>query len=220
VFANQMLLRDLMRGCEKGEIADPAKARAGIVEVLASSGQQADAADALLATLQSEFAKIKAALAPPAPTKPGEAPAPPPPPPENVVVVEQAVLQASAAAMVPAEKTKDAFVAPQKVEVEAAPVDTVAKYEAMPLGSWIDLVAEDGKITSAKVSFISPISGKRILSNRRGQRCLCASVQELAAMEANGQIKPRHSDSAFENALGKVGKRLESDAKKPDPVAA
>ena len=84
----------------------------------------------------------------------------------------------------------------------------------MPLGSWIDLVAEDGKITSAKVSFISPISGKRILSNRRGQRVLCASVQELAAMEGNGQIKPRHADTAFENALGAVGKRLESSVKK------
>ena len=54
----------------------------------------------------------------------------------------------------------------------------------------------------------SPISGKRILSNRRGQRCLCASVQELAAMEAGGQIKPRHSAHAFENALGTVGQRL------------
>ena len=86
-------------------------------------------------------------------------------------------------------------------------------------GHWIDLVAEDGKITSAKISFISPISGKRILSNRRGQRCLCASVQELAAMEAGGQIKPRHSNNAFENAMGTVGKKLEAGAKK-DPVPA
>jgi hypothetical protein len=83
----------------------------------------------------------------------------------------------------------------------------------MPLGTWIDLVdEEDGKITAAKISFISPISGKRILSNRRGQRCLCASVQELAAMEASGQIKPRHSERAFENAMGAVQTKLAPQA--------
>ena len=69
------------------------------------------------------------------------------------------------------------------------------------------------------ISFISPISGKRILSNRRGQRLLCASVQELAAMEAEGDIKPRHSDKAFDNALGVVGKRLEAQ-RAPTPAPA
>jgi hypothetical protein len=210
VFANQVIVRDLLKASEKNEIADAAKLQAGIAEVLASSGQSAEGAATLIKQLAEEFAKAKAALAPPPPVKPGEAPAPPPPP-ANVVVVEQAVLQASAAAIVPVEKVKDAFVAPKAAEVEL-PVDAVAKYEAMPIGHWIDLVAEDGKITSAKVSFISPISGKRILSNRRGQRCLCASVQELAAMEASGQIKPRHSDRAFENALGTVHSKLAPQA--------
>ena len=218
VFANQVLLRDLLKGSEKGELADVAKVQAGVAEVLESSGQSADAAAALVRTFIDEFAKARPAP-PPAPAKPGEAPAPPPPPPANTVVVEQAVLKASAAAIVPAEKTKDAFVAPKAVAVEL-PQDAVAKYEAMPLGTWIDLVAEDGKINTARISFISPISGKRILSNRRGQRILCASVQELAAMEGSGQIKPRMADSAFENALGKVGKRLESDTRKPEPVPA
>jgi hypothetical protein len=164
------------------------------------------------------FANITAAMAPPPPAKPGEAPAPPPPPPANTVVVEQAVLQASAAAIVPADKTKDAFVAPKVVEAEVE-VDTVAKYESMLIGHWIDLVAEGGKITSARISFISPISGKRILSNRRGQRILCASVQELAKMEADGQIKPRHSDQAFENALGAVHKKLAPQAAAPASAA-
>jgi hypothetical protein len=211
VFANQVVVRDLLKASEKNEIADAAKLQAGIAEVLASSGQSAEGAATLVKQLEEEFARAKAALAPPPPAKPGEAPAPPPPP-ANVVVVEQAVLKASAAAIVPAEKTKDAFVAPKPVEAELA-VDVVAKYEAMPLGTWIDLVdEEDGKITAAKISFISPISGKRILSNRRGQRCLCASVQELAAMEASGQIKPRHSERAFENAMGAVQTKLAPQA--------
>jgi hypothetical protein len=122
------------------------------------------------------------------------------------------VLASSAAAIVPSAPVVDAFAAPAPAVVEAAavPVDMVARYEAMPLGTWIDLVGDDGRVTSASISFISPISGKRILSNRRGQRLLCASVQELAAMEAAGDIKPRHSDKAFDHALGVVGKRLQS----------
>jgi hypothetical protein len=218
VFANQVVVRDLLKACEKGEIADADKLQAGVAEALASSGQASDAAVSLMKSFAEEFAKIKAAMAPPPPAKPGEAPAPPPPPPANTVVVEQAVLQASAAAIVPADKTKDAFVAPKVVEAEVE-VDTVAKYESMLIGHWIDLVAEGGKITSARISFISPISGKRILSNRRGQRILCASVQELAKMEADGQIKPRHSDQAFENALGAVHKKLAPQAAAPASAA-
>jgi len=206
VFANQVLLRDLLLGCERGEIPNAEKVQAGVVEVLQSSGQGAEAATTLMQQFAEAFKQANAAAAP---AKPGEAP----PPPPDTVVVEQAVLAASAAAIVPAEKVKDAFIAPQEVAAAPPPVDAVAKYEAMPLGTWIDLVGEGGKITSAKISFISPISGKRILSNRRGQRCLCASVQELAAMESSGQIKPRHSDHAFENALGSVSKKLESAAK-------
>jgi hypothetical protein len=215
VFANQVLLRELLQGCERGEIADPAKVQAGVAEVLQSSGQDAESATALMQQFAEAFRQAHAAATP---AKPGEAP---PPPAPDVVVVEQARLEASAAAIVPAEKTKDAFIAPQAVAAVELPVDAVAKYEAMPLGTWIDLVGEGGKITSAKISFISPISGKRILSNRRGQRCLCASVDELAAMEAGGQIKPRHSDHAFENALGAVSKKLESSAKPaPEPAPA
>jgi hypothetical protein len=213
VFANQVLLRELLQGCERGELADAAKVHAGVAEVLQGSGQSAESASSLMQQFAEAFRQAHAAAAP---AKPGEAP---PPPAPDTVVVEQARLAESAAAIVPAEKTKDAFVAPQAVVAEALPVDAVAKYEAMPLGTWIDLVGEGGKVTSAKISFISPISGKRILSNRRGQRCLCASVEELAAMESSGQIKPRHSDQAFENALGTVGKKLESAAK-PAPEAA
>ncbi|MEO8159845.1 MAG: DUF1631 family protein, partial [Arenimonas sp.] len=114
-------------------------------------------------------------------------------------------------AIVPAQKIEDAFIAPGEID-ESVPVDLVAKYEAMPLGTWIDLVADDGRITSAKISWVSPISGKRILSNRRGQRTLCASVQELATMETEGQIRPRHSEAAFEQALHTISHRLEASA--------
>jgi hypothetical protein len=127
--------------------------------------------------------------------------------------------ETSAAAIVPVAPVVDAFVAPVVADLPL-PEDLVAKYEAMPMGTWVDLVGEDGRVTPAHISFISPISGKRILSNRRGMRLVCASVQELAAMEASGQIQPRHAKRAFENALGAVGKRLQASAPEAATAAA
>lgn len=89
------------------------------------------------------------------------------------------------------------------------PADLVAKYTQAPLGTWLDFVGEDGRIASAKISWTSPISGRRILSNRRGQRILVASAEELADMELSGRIRPRQSESAFDQALHTVTRRLE-----------
>ncbi|MEO7252164.1 MAG: DUF1631 family protein [Arenimonas sp.] len=89
------------------------------------------------------------------------------------------------------------------------PADLVAKYTQAPLGTWLDFVGEDGRISSAKISWTSPISGRRILSNRRGQRILVASAEELADMELSGRIRPRQSESAFDQALHTVTRRLE-----------
>jgi hypothetical protein len=213
VLANQFLLRDLLRASDAGAIAEPDKLEAKLGPVFESSGQTASAAKGFLSEFDTALKYAQASAKARAAAPPGaEVQLPPAPKAAAPVVVEQAVLQTSAAAIVPAAPVVDAFVAPAPAVVEAAAVavDMVARYEAMPLGTWIDLVGDDGRVTSASISFISPISGKRILSNRRGQRMLCASVQELAAMEAEGDIKPRHSDKAFDNALGVVGKRLEA----------
>jgi hypothetical protein len=220
VLANQFLLRDLLKACQTGHIADPEKMQAGVLGVVEGSGLGIDSAKEFMASFDAalklaQLTKEAKAAAPPG----TEVALPPMPEAAKPVVVERAALETSAAAIVPAAPVVDAFVAPVVADLPL-PEDVVAKYEAMPMGTWVDLVGEDGKITPAHISFISPISGKRILSNRRGMRMVCASVQELAAMEASGQIKPRHAKRAFENALGTVGQRLQDAAPKPETVAA
>jgi hypothetical protein len=220
VVANQLLLRDLLRANESGSLEVTDKLQAGVVQVLEGSGQSADGARLFLAQLDEALKLTQAAAKAKAAAPPGtEVKLPELPPAAAPVVVEKEVLTTTAAAIVPAAPVVDVFVAPAPAEVAAAPPpeDLLAKYEAMPLGTWIDMVGDDGRVTPAKISFVSPISGKRILSNRRGMRVLCASVQELAAMEGAGEIRPRNSDRAFENALGAVGKRLQAGA--PQPVA-
>ena len=101
------------------------------------------------------------------------------------------------------------------------PVDLVERYRNYPIGTWLDFVAEDGRVTSARISWTSPISGRRILSNRRGQRMLVASPEELAEMELEGRIRARHAESAFDQALHTIADRLEGSlAPAPDGSAA
>jgi hypothetical protein len=221
VIANQFLLRDLLRASDSNTIAAPEKLQAGISQVLQSSGRTEEEAKVFMGQLEAALkvgrltAEAKAAAAPGVEVK-----LPPMPAAAAPVVVEKALLATSAAAIVPALPNTDAFIAPQAVDASALPQDLVAKFEAMPIGTWIDMISEDGRITPARVSFISPISGKRILSNRRGLRVLCASVQELATMETEGQLKSRYAERAFDNALGTVGKRLQATTAQPATAAA
>ena len=87
-------------------------------------------------------------------------------------------------------------------------VDLVERYRALKVGDWLDLVNEDGRITAARISWTSPISGRHMLSNRRGQRLMVASVDELAAMELEGQVHIRSTDAAFDVALNALADRL------------
>ena len=92
------------------------------------------------------------------------------------------------------------------------PMDLVERYASAPIGTWLDFVGDDGRISSARISWTSPISGKRILSNRRGQRILVASPLELAAMETEGRLRPRQAEAAFDIALHAIADKLEAAA--------
>jgi hypothetical protein len=101
--------------------------------------------------------------------------------------------------------------APTPLPVVQAPeldADLLERYRKLQVGDWLDLVNEDGRITAARISWTSPISGRHMLSNRRGQRLMVASVEELAAMELEGQVHIRSNDAAFDVALNALADRL------------
>ncbi len=100
---------------------------------------------------------------------------------------------------------------PVEVEVAAPPEadeDMIERYRRLKVGDWLDLVNDDGRITAARISWTSPISGRHMLSNRRGQRLMVASVEELALMEVEGQVSIRPNDAAFDVALRTMADRL------------
>lgn len=95
------------------------------------------------------------------------------------------------------------------LDFDGASLERMRKLE---VGSWIQLQTSADRIEPAKVSWISPISGRLLLVNRRGIRVLVASVQELAAMAKLGKVSVREGDTPFEDAMQQVAGRLKTAA--------
>jgi hypothetical protein len=222
------LLEALLRSNDAGALEEPQSLRPVVVEVMASSGQPGSAADELLVELSLALA-IRGAPELAQSSQDAdfgpEAPAdfdPPPPEPAaavRVLVESPAVILQHTPLPVEAEPD-DAFVVVSDAVIAELPEEIVERYRAYPIGTWLDFVAEDGRVTSARISWTSPISGRRILSNRRGQRMLVASPEELAEMEIEGRIRARHSESAFDQALHTIADRLEGSLALPEAKGA
>ena len=205
VQANRSLLRDLLKCHDRRDIGDAASLRPRLEQVMVSSGQSDGAVDDLLAELALAFAVQTSEERNAAKVAGAES--------AELAQAAQAAQAAKLSALValpPSELVSgDEPVLAAVAEPAVLPRDLVERYANAPLGTWLDFVAEDGRISSARITWTSPISGKRILSNRRGQRILVASPEELAAMETEGRLRPRHAEAAFDLALGAIADKLE-----------
>jgi hypothetical protein len=222
------LLEALLRSNDAGALEEPQTLRPVVVEVMASSGQPGSAADELLVELSLALA-IRGAPELAQSSQDAdfgpEAPADFDPPPPEPAAAARVLVESPAVILqhtpMPAEtEVDDAFVVVSDAVIAELPEEIVERYRAYPIGTWLDFVAEDGRVTSARISWTSPISGRRILSNRRGQRMLVASPEELAEMEIEGRIRARHSESAFDQALHTIADRLEGSLALPEAKGA
>ena len=95
------------------------------------------------------------------------------------------------------------------LDYDAAMLDRMRKLQ---VGSWLQLATSADRVEPAKVSWISPISSRLLLVNRRGIRVLVASAEELAAMAKIGKVSLREGESVFDNAMHQVADRLKNAA--------
>src|SRR3546814_13485455 len=63
------------------------------------------------------------------------------------------------------------------------------------------LVDEDGQETAARVAWISPLTSRLLIVNRRGVRKMVVSPEELAALVGNGNASVRSVDAPFDEAM-------------------
>lgn len=112
---------------------------------------------------------------------------------------------------------------PQPAPVERSPIELVGgtdtldfdhadadRIRALPLGTWLDFIDKDGRVTPGKLSWISPISSRLLFVNRRGVRFCVASAEELAVMIRLGRLRMHVADDgAFDSAMQGVIERLD-----------
>lgn len=185
----------LLALCDKvaaGTVAEPLPPlpEAGLREILASAGCTEDTAQAALDAVRDALSRLASGESaldddvrmPPQAELPE--PAAPEPAPQLEVVAGTAGL-----------------------DFDAAMLERVRKLQ---VGDWIQLAAADGHFAPAKVSWISPISSRLLLVNRRGIRVLVASVEELAVMVKLDKVALREGANAFEDAMHQMAGRLQS----------
>ncbi len=75
-------------------------------------------------------------------------------------------------------------------------------------GDWMRLSDERGIECSVKVAWISPLTSRLLLVNRRGIRQLVASPEQLAALVRSGHLFAEADESPFDEAMRLVRQQL------------
>jgi hypothetical protein len=183
---------DAARQADSGEL--PPLPRAGLEAILASSGCIDQAAHAAVDLLQDAVARLSQgedASDNDAHMPVQQLPEPPPAEPEPLLEI---------------------VAGNDRLDFDT---DTLSRMRHLQVGTWLQLATAPDRVEPAKVSWISPISSRLLLVNRRGVRVLVASAEELAAMVKLGKLGFREADTAFDDAMHQVAGRLKSAAEVP-----
>jgi hypothetical protein len=95
-----------------------------------------------------------------------------------------------------------------------APLDTAEMQLVAELkpGIWLEFASGPDTIERAKLSWISPMSGRYLFVNRRGLKVADYSPHELAAALASGTARVLESTALFDRALDAIVGRLSQPA--------
>lgn len=120
----------------------------------------------------------------------------------------------------PRRVVEKADVEPVAAEVEVpgpmeGGVDEITEgyFNELPVGSWLDFIDKDNNVQPGKLSWISPISARRLFVSRSGIRICVASPHELALMVKLERVRLHRDEDAFYSAMQGVIDQL-------DPAAA
>lgn len=174
----------------------PALPREGFEVILASSGCVGQGAKAAIDSLEDALARL---------AKGESAEQNPARMPEQIVAPEPLRASPSTCPLELVSGSASLDVEPQVLE----------RMRALRVGDWIHVAAVAERLEPAKVSWISPISSRLLLVNRRGIRVLVASVEELAAMAKLGKVVLREGETPFEDAMQQLVGRLKAATSRP-----
>ncbi len=90
------------------------------------------------------------------------------------------------------------------------------KVDSLEVGTWIEFTNSEGKTLRAKLSWISPISGKLLFVNARGLKVMDKSPAGLAADLRAGTARILEQIPLFDRALSAIAGRLKEKPEKRD----
>lgn len=86
--------------------------------------------------------------------------------------------------------------------------EVAQRMHALRPGDWMRLFDEQGVEGSVKVAWISPLTSRLLLVNRRGVRKLVASPEQLAALVKSGHLFAEADEMPFDQAMREVRQTL------------
>ena len=98
---------------------------------------------------------------------------------------------------------------------QAAPAtdsNEIEQVEQLKSGTWLEFCPTGDAVTRAKLSWISPMSGRYLFVNRRGLKVGDYAPHELAAALAAGSARILSSQPLFDRAMGAIVDRLSQAA--------
>ncbi|WP_024891274.1 DUF1631 family protein [Luteimonas huabeiensis] len=100
-----------------------------------------------------------------------------------------------------------------------------ARMRRLKVGQGLRLIDRSGHESAARIAWISPLTSRLLLVNRRGVRKMVVSPEELAVLVASGRAVVRSVDAPFDEAMKQLWQRLNqaprtAPAAPPPPAAA
>ena len=89
-----------------------------------------------------------------------------------------------------------------------APGATAERTAGLLVGEWVKVTDRVGDTTALKVAWISPLTERRLLVNRRGARVFAATVTQLAQLSNEGRLVRTDDHAAVGDAMRQVRERL------------
>ena len=103
------------------------------------------------------------------------------------------------------------------VDAVAVPADSpeLRQVESLQPGTWLEFSSAEAGMVRAKLSWISPMSGRYLFVNRRGLKVGDYAPQELVPLLAAGRARILADNALFDRALSAIVGRLSEDTATP-----
>lgn len=86
--------------------------------------------------------------------------------------------------------------------------EVATRMRKLRVGQSLRLIEDDGHGTVGRIAWVSPLTSRFLIVNRRGMRKLVVSPEELASLVAKGRVTLRSSEPPFDGAMRDMWQQL------------